>query len=164
LYCRKTKRKYILKFLEYHLFVHFFRWSAAINHVKQHRQLTGCSNSNILSSSTCAFVSSATDVGIGNIMTTLTTATTTTTTTTTLMLSEENKTQDELSIIMNFYSQRLTMERNGKLFFIKAKFNNDFPSFYLYDLENFTISVFIYFFSIVFILSSFKNYANVVSS
>jgi hypothetical protein len=74
-----------------------FRWSAAINHVKQHRQLTGGGAGYGGNTMLSTFNNSSTDVSATTLM----------------FLSDESKTQDELSIIMNYYSQRLTKERNG---------------------------------------------------
>ncbi|XP_055531189.1 protein furry isoform X3 [Wyeomyia smithii] len=107
------------------------RWSAAINHVKQHKQMSNLSSSNYNLSGTgggsgtngggCAGSSACglqLDSSFGGGYS----------------VSSEFKSTDDLSIILNIYSQRLTKERNDV--FIASRSEIELSEIYQILMEN----------------------------
>ncbi|XP_049542885.1 protein furry isoform X2 [Anopheles darlingi] len=80
------------------------RWSAAINHVKQHKQLSGIAVSNYaVGAASGVPAGPGTDTLFGN-------------------LGTEFKTTDDLSIILNVYAHRLTKDRNDVFIVSRSEF------------------------------------------
>lgn len=97
------------------------RWSAAINHVKQHKQMSNLSSSNYNLSGTSGGSGSGSsglqlDTSFG------------------ANSSLEFKSTDDLSIILNIYSQRLTKERNDV--FIASRSEIELSEIYQILMEN----------------------------
>ncbi|KXJ81322.1 hypothetical protein RP20_CCG020450 [Aedes albopictus] len=98
------------------------RWSAAINHVKQHKQMSNLSSSNYNLSGTSSGGGGTSGGGMqldtsfgGNS-------------------SVELRSTDDLSIILNIYSQRLTKERNDV--FIASRSEIELSEIYQILMEN----------------------------